>query len=231
MPACEGWPAASSAALRASSATASAVSGPGPQRAGESGDDVLAVHVPVQQQDLDQRPGPGGVAVGLAGGGPPGVVDGSELPRGAGLLQRGRAGQRAGLADQRLEVVVQIQAGAGPAGQPLVPGDLGAPVVDDQVRGVQQDPDPAADQPGRHRVAVVADHDRAEPVDSRGKPQACLERLLWQRPQQWPLDRQELPDGPCPAPDPPGLVRRPTRYFFSMARPDIPARASRRIAA
>jgi hypothetical protein len=27
------------------------------------------------------------------------------------------------------------------------------------------------------------------------------------------------------------MVRRPTRYFFSIARPDIPARASRRIAA
>ena len=27
------------------------------------------------------------------------------------------------------------------------------------------------------------------------------------------------------------IVRRPTRYFFSIARPDIPARASRRIAA
>jgi hypothetical protein len=27
------------------------------------------------------------------------------------------------------------------------------------------------------------------------------------------------------------MVRRPTRYFFSIARPDIPARVSRRIAA
>lgn len=27
------------------------------------------------------------------------------------------------------------------------------------------------------------------------------------------------------------MVRRPIRYFFSMERPDIPARASRRIAA
>ena len=62
------------------------------------GDDVLAVHVPVQQEDLDQRPGAGGVAVRLAGGGPPGVMHGGELPGGAGLLQRGRPGQRAGLA-------------------------------------------------------------------------------------------------------------------------------------
>ena len=57
---------------------------------------------------------------------------------GAGLLQRGRPGQRAGLADQCLQVVVQVQAAAGLAGQPLVPGSFRAPVVDDQVRGVRR---------------------------------------------------------------------------------------------
>ena len=88
---------------------------------------MLAVHVAVQQQDLDQRAGAGGVAVGLAGRCPPGLVDGGELPGGAGLLQRGRPGQRAGLADQRLQVVVQVEAGAGPAGHPLVPGGLVRP--------------------------------------------------------------------------------------------------------
>jgi hypothetical protein len=67
--------------------------------------------VSVQQQDLDQRAGAGGVAVGLAGRGPPGVVDRGELSRRAGLFQRGRPGQGAGFADQRLEVVVQIEAG------------------------------------------------------------------------------------------------------------------------
>jgi hypothetical protein len=133
-------------------------------------------------------------------------VDGSELPGGAGLLQRGRPGQRAGLADQRLQVVVQIQAGTGLAGQPLMPGGLGAPVVDDQVRGMQQDPDPAADQPDRHRVLIGADRDLGEPVHRRGEPAARLERLGRQRPQQRPLDRKELPDRPRPAADPPGLV-------------------------
>jgi hypothetical protein len=102
--------------------------------------------------------------------------------------------------------VVQVQPGTGPAGQPLVPGGFRAPVVDDQVRGVQQEADPAADQPDRHRVAVVAHHDLGEPVDPRGQPQARLERLFRQRPQQRPLDREELPDGPRPAADPPGLV-------------------------
>jgi hypothetical protein len=72
---------------------------------------------------------------------------------------------------------------------------------------MQQDPDPAADQPGRHRVLAGADRDLGEPVDARGEPAAGLERFLWQRPQQRPLDRQELRDGPRPAADPPRLVR------------------------
>jgi hypothetical protein len=38
------------------------------ERRGEAGDDVVVAHVPVQQQDLDQRAGSGGFAVGLAGG-------------------------------------------------------------------------------------------------------------------------------------------------------------------
>ena len=73
---------------------------PGPQRGGQPGDDVLVGHVPVQQQHLDQGPGAGRVAVGLAGRRPPGVVDRGELARRAGLFQRGRARERAGFADQ-----------------------------------------------------------------------------------------------------------------------------------
>jgi hypothetical protein len=46
---------------------------------------------------------------------------------------------------------------------------------------MQQDPAPAVDQPHRHRVAVIANHDLAEPVDARSEPQARLERLGWQR--------------------------------------------------
>lgn len=68
----------------------------------QAGDDVLVVHVPVQQQDLDQRPGADGVAVGLAGGGPPGVVHGGELSGRAGLLRRGRSGQCSRFTDQGL---------------------------------------------------------------------------------------------------------------------------------
>ena len=55
-----------SAAFRASSATASAGQRAGAQRRGQAGDDVFVGHVPVQQQNLDQRAGAVTVAVGLA---------------------------------------------------------------------------------------------------------------------------------------------------------------------
>ena len=63
----------------------------------------------VQQQHLDQSPGAGRVAMGLAGGRPPGVVfDGEQLgcPR---LGQRGGPGQRPWFAGQDLQIVVQVQ--------------------------------------------------------------------------------------------------------------------------
>ena len=69
----------------------------GAQRGGQAGDDVLVGHVPVQQQDLDQGAGAGGVAVGLADGFPPGVVHRGELARGPGLLERGGTGRAPGL--------------------------------------------------------------------------------------------------------------------------------------
>jgi hypothetical protein len=63
-------------------------------------------------------------------------------------------------------------------------------------------------------------HHLGEPVDPRGEPQACLERLVRQRAQQRPLDRQELPDGPCPAADPPGLVIGVPGVDHRVERPD-----------
>lgn len=42
-------------------------------------------------------------------------------------------GHAVGLADQRLQVVIQVQAGTGLAGQPLVPGSFRAPVVEDRL--------------------------------------------------------------------------------------------------
>lgn len=49
----------------------------------------------------------------------------------------------------------QLQARAGLGLQPLMPGNLGAAVEDDQLGGVRQHADPAADRPDRHRAALV----------------------------------------------------------------------------
>ena len=57
------------------------------ERGGQTGDDVVVLHVPVQQQNLDQSAGAGGVAVGVAGGCPPGFVARGELARGPGLFE------------------------------------------------------------------------------------------------------------------------------------------------
>ena len=80
----------------------------------------------------------------------PDVVDTSSR-RGAGLFACCGAGQRARLADQCLEVVVELEVGFESAGEPVVSSDLLAAVEDHQVVGVQQDPDLPADQPDRHR--------------------------------------------------------------------------------
>lgn len=71
--------------------------GPGPQYGGQVGDDVLVRKVTAQQKHLDQSPGALGVAVGPDRRGPPGVMDRGELPSGAGLIERGRAGKAPGL--------------------------------------------------------------------------------------------------------------------------------------
>jgi len=98
-----------SAMRRASSAAASAVSAPTWSAAARPGDDVVVLHVPVQQQNLDQSAGAGGVAVGVTGGCPPGFVDRGELARGPGLFEDRGAGQRARFAQQRFEIVNELE--------------------------------------------------------------------------------------------------------------------------
>lgn len=96
--------------------------GPGRQRSGEAGDDMLMRKVSAQQQDLDQGSGALSLAVDLLGLVPPGVIDRGELAGRAGLFERGGAGKGAGLADQSLQIMVQIQADGALGDQPLVPG-------------------------------------------------------------------------------------------------------------
>ncbi|GHB02794.1 hypothetical protein GCM10010392_32100 [Streptomyces clavifer] len=77
--------------------------------------------------------------------------------------------------------MVQVQAAAALRNQPLVPGRLDVPVVNHQVRGVQDDVHPLADQAGRDRVAVGADGDLAVTVDPRCEQSARFEQFLRQR--------------------------------------------------
>jgi hypothetical protein len=76
----------------------------------------------VREQHLDQRPGPGRVAVRAAGGVPVHLAGGGEGAGCPGPGQRGGAGQRAGLAPQHLQVVVQDQGLGLLPGRALVPG-------------------------------------------------------------------------------------------------------------
>jgi hypothetical protein len=57
--------------------------------------------------------------------------------------------------------VVEFEVGSESAGEPVVSSHLLAAVEDDQVVGVQQDPDLPVDQPDRHRVPP----DRSERLD------------------------------------------------------------------
>jgi hypothetical protein len=110
------------------------------------------------------------------------------------------------LAQQRLQVMVEVEAGTALGHQPFVPGNLSVAVKDDQVGGVQVDADLPAHQPDRHRVAVGANGDLAAAVDARPEPGAGLERLVRQRRQPRLLHGEHLPDGVGPAADAPVVV-------------------------
>jgi hypothetical protein len=110
--------------------------------------------------------------------GPPRVVDRGEPTALAGLFQSGRPGQRAGLAKQHFQIVVQLEAGPALGDQPLMPGHLGLAIEDHQLTGVQQYPHPAADQPNRHRVADGPDGDLGFTIHAQPEDLARLEGLL-----------------------------------------------------
>jgi len=87
-----------------------------------------------------------------------------------------------------------------------VPGDLGAAVEHEQLRGAQQDTDPMADQPRRDRVVALPHDDPGVPVDPRGQQQPGLEHLGRQRPQQRLLEGEVLRDAQRPVADPTPIV-------------------------
>lgn len=98
---------------------------------------MLVWEVSVQQQDLDEGTGARCVAVGLAGRGPPLVVDWGEPSRLARLLQRGGTWECTGLAQQDLEVVVEVEPDLSLRHQALMTCDHRLAVVNHQLTGVQ----------------------------------------------------------------------------------------------
>lgn len=86
--------------------------------------------MPVHQQDLDQQPSSLRFAAFGAGECAEGLVDLGEDALGAGLRERRRAAQRAGLGQQDLQEVVQVVVPVSALGQPRVAGHHLAAVVD-----------------------------------------------------------------------------------------------------
>jgi hypothetical protein len=93
----------------------------------QPGDHVGVAHVPVRQQHLDQGAGALRVAEVGARTHPERLVRGCEHPRFAGLGQRRATGERAGLAHQHLQVVVQREYRIALGGAALGPGHQRSP--------------------------------------------------------------------------------------------------------
>ena len=178
------------------------------QRGLHPGDHLRGGHPPVQQQHLDQRPGARPVAVPGPGGGPERLMHAGERPRRAGLGQGGRAGQRAGLAHQDLQVVIQLEVLGTGRGQPRMRRHLLRPVEDAQLVRRQADPYPRVDQPGGHRIPAFAQaypRIAVYPGPRRGR---AVERLGGQRQQEPLLGSEILAHGGRPVADMPGVVGR-----------------------
>jgi hypothetical protein len=110
------------------------------------------------------------------------------------------------LAQQDLQVVVQIQ-DLGPfARSALVTGHDRVLVVDGDRGGRHLYPDPVADEPGRHAVLAAPHHHLCIPVNPRSEGERGVERLGWQWPQQRSFERPVVPDTAGPVADAPPVV-------------------------
>ena len=166
----------------------------GGQRAADGELDVRGAVLAGEQQHVDHLPGGlrGSVAVGQRR---PQLVEAARpSPALALLVQRDRPGERAGLVDQQLEVVVKLGGDPEPAGQAVVAGDRLAVVRDRDLPGADLGQDPQPDQADRHRVAVLTNRHHRLRVDPRARVLAGLRPLGGQRSQQRPLRGQRLTD-------------------------------------
>jgi hypothetical protein len=129
-----------------------------------------------------------------------------EHPRFTGLSQRGRPGQRTGLARQDLQVVIQHHGGRALNRGAFVASYHLASVKHHQLISAQQRAEPVSDEPRRHGIGRLTRGNPGVAVHQRPQAQPSLELLDRQRPQQRRLQREILPDGASPAGDPPGVV-------------------------
>jgi hypothetical protein len=179
----------------------------GVDRLAHGPDERVSGQVAVGQQDLDQRPGASCVAVAAPAGGPERVVGGRERALLAGLRERGGAWQRAGLADQDLQAVVQHQGLAALGDRTLVAGDHRPAGADLHHAGAQPHVDPPARKPGRNRVVVLTHADARLVVDPMGQQHpGRVERLSRQRQQVGLLCLKVLTHGAAAMTDPADVI-------------------------
>ena len=176
------------------------------QRSLDSGLDVVGVHAPVQQQDIDQRTGPAGVPVRFPRRRPERVMGGREGAGFPGVGQGGRSLQRTRLVLQDLEVVVEIHALPVEDHDPRVPGDLGASLEDHDLRRSQRDPHRPADHPGGDGVFRHPHRDKRRPVNPGSQRESRVESFERQRGKQRTFRLEVLPHRPDPVLDPTPVV-------------------------
>ena len=165
----------------------------------------------VTEQDLDQRPGAGGVTELAAGSVPVALMAGRERAHGAGLSQRRRSGQRAGLVPQHVQVVVQDQYLGVLPGGPFMRGDGPRPVEGLHRPSRQPHRHPPPGIPGRHGVVVLPHADPGPAIHPRGQQPRRVEHLPGQRQHRRLLGRERRRDSDRPAGDHPPVVENVSR--------------------
>ncbi len=140
----------------------------------------------MEEEDLDERSCPGGIAKAAPRSPPEPLVGLRERTRRAGLGERDGARERAGLAGEQLKIVVEDEELAALAQAPLVAGDELLPVEDRDRPGAATDVDPPAGEAHRDRVARASHPDPGLAIDERPERDRGVERLR----RQWPQMRQ-----------------------------------------
>jgi len=122
------------------------------QGCGDPGDDVFGFHGPVQAKDVDELPGGFGIAVGLSGRSPEGVVGGGEPSGFPGLGQCRGPGQRTRFYPEDFQVVVQLHALPAPGHGPGMGRDQGPAIEDPHLGSAQGHTDFPVDEPHRNGI-------------------------------------------------------------------------------